>query len=290
MPMDTSQEQPCLPGSLSLDESLEVSIVIPAYNEEDRLPATIQQVTEYMRGTGRNWELLIADDGSTDRTPEVVSACAALAPQVRLLRSQPNRGKGAAVREGMLATRGRYVLFMDADAATPISEAPKLIAPLERGEFDVVCGSRADPLLVPEATQTPLRRLASILWSGCARSLVVTGIRDTQCGFKAFTREAVDRLFPQLVSTSGIFDIELLLLCSLAQYRVGEVGVRWRHDDRSRITYNARRAAGVFLELWEIRRRWHLHWRKRVNSQFLSCTADANHSLRATNPVGATSP
>ena len=201
----------------------------------------------------------MVDDGSRDGTADFVRQQTQLDPRVCLISYSPNRGKGNAVRAGVLAAKGRFVLFMDADGSTPIEEAEK-VWPLLSGPFQVVLGSRGLRESKVEATQTPLRRLASDLFGVMTRMLVVYGVVDTQCGFKAFTKEAAQAVFSKLVVTSAIFDVELLLLCVRSGYSIAEVPVVWRHDQDSRITYDFRRSVKTILELVRIKWRHGVLW------------------------------
>jgi dolichyl-phosphate beta-glucosyltransferase len=207
-----------------------LSIVIPAYNEEERLGPTLARVNEWLRArTGAPAEVIVADDGSRDRTREV-----ALAAGVRVVSLPQNRGKGAAVRAGMLAAEGARVLMCDADLATPIEELDKLAAELDRGA-DVAIGSRALDRTLIETRQHPLRELMGRTFNGIVRLLVLGGIKDTQCGFKLFTREAAQDLFGRATVDGFAFDVEVLWLAR-GRYRIAEVPVVWRHVEESKVS------------------------------------------------------
>lgn len=237
-------------------ESPEISIVIPAYNEAARLPRHVEHIRQHF-GT-RAHEIIVVDDGSRDETSDVARRLG-----VTVIRLEPNRGKGAAVRAGMMAARGRYVLFTDADESTPIAEAEKLLERLQGG-WDVAIGSRAVPGAEVRQPQAWYRALAGKLFGLAARAWVVGGVHDTQCGFKMFRREVAHRVFPRVESPTAIFDIELLARVAQEGYRVAEVPVRWQHDPDTRIPYNVRKALAIWVELVRIKRR--VGRRQRVGS------------------------
>ena len=223
----------------------ELSIIIPAYNEAARLLHRIPAIQTHL--AGKSFEIIVVNDGSQDGTAAAVQAF----PGVRLLELQPNRGKGGAVKAGMLAARGRYVLFTDADQSTPIAEMDKLLAKLAAG-YDLAIGSRAVPGAVVEQPQVWYRMLAGKLFGLGTRLFCLRGIYDTQCGFKGMTWEVAQTVFPQVTSDSAIFDIELLVVATRAGYRVAEVPVHWVHDPDTRIPYNFWRAVSIWGELFRI--------------------------------------
>ncbi len=200
------------------------SVVIPAFNEAQRLPSFLERVVAYFEGRDEPYEVIVVDDGSTDGTAELVEA-RDLA-MVRVLRLKPNAGKGAAVRAGMLAARGAYRVFADADGATPIEELKRL-EPLLVAGADVVIGSRVlvDPGVA--VTARPHRVMAGRFFNWLVARLGLAGIADSQCGFKAFTAPAVARLFEALSTRGFGFDVELLLLARAAGCRIVEVPVNW---------------------------------------------------------------
>ncbi len=209
------------------------SVVIPAFNEARRLPRYLDEVLGYFEGRGEPYEVLVVDDGSSDDTAGRVEAVARHHPAVRVLRQEHNRGKGAAVRRGMLAACGAWRLITDADGATPIAEVKRLEPALAAGA-DVAIGSRGlgDPS-VSIAARTH-RVLAGRVFNRLVAWAGLTGIADSQCGFKAFTAEAARALFA-LVRTDGFaFDVELLLLARRAGYRIVEVPVNWTDQPGSK--------------------------------------------------------
>ena len=210
------------------------SVVIPAFNEEARLPRYLEEVVSYLRTRGEPWEVLVVDDGSTDGTAEVVRAMAVRCPQVQLLRQRANGGKGAAVRAGMLAARGAYRLFTDADGATPIAEVKRLEPALLAGA-DVVIGSRVlvDPSV--SVIARPHRVAAGRVFNWLVARLGLRSVADSQCGFKAFAADPAERLFGGLQTRGFGFDVELLLTAQAAGYRIVEVPVNWADQPGSKV-------------------------------------------------------
>ncbi|MCG3175565.1 MAG: Undecaprenyl-phosphate 4-deoxy-4-formamido-L-arabinose transferase [Candidatus Omnitrophica bacterium] len=212
----------------------ELSIVVPVYNEELSLPETLRRLKAYLDLKGRPWEVVVVSDGSVDRTDTIASEAAAADPRVRHIRLERNRGKGAAVRQGVRASKGRYVLFTDADLSAPIKESEKLLERLIAGA-DVAVGSRALRSSGCDVRQTPKRYLAGRVFNVLVRSVLGLGIRDTQCGFKAFGRGAADRLFGAQTLEGFGFDVEVLYLARKYGMRVEEVPVMWSQGPRSRV-------------------------------------------------------
>jgi dolichyl-phosphate beta-glucosyltransferase len=221
--------------------------VIPAFNEARRLPRYLAQIVTYFDGRSEGYEVLVVDDGSTDGTADVVTEIVRAHPTVRVLRHDRNEGKGAAVRRGMLAARGDYRLFADADGATPIVELKRLEAALAAGA-QLAIGSRArlDPSV--SVVARPHRVVAGRVFSWIVQRLAVSGVVDSQCGFKVFTATAAEDLFGQLRTPGFGFDVELLLLARAAGYRVAEVPVNWTDQPGSKV----RVLANGPRMLWEI--------------------------------------
>jgi dolichyl-phosphate beta-glucosyltransferase len=203
-----------------------LSVVIPAFNEAHRLPPYLHEVVGFLEGRGEPWEVIVVDDGSTDGTAAVVRELAEHQPGLRLLPFGRNRGKGAAVRAGMLAARGALRLFTDADGATPIAELKRLEAALKPG-IDVVIGSRALPAPAVAVRARRHRVAAGRVFNWLVARLGLRGVADSQCGFKLFTAGAADALFEALQTAGFAFDVELLLRAQKAGYGVVEVAVNW---------------------------------------------------------------
>jgi len=225
-----------------------LSIVIPAYNEAERLPPTLARVREYLGGQGIDYEVVVADDGSTDAT--VARARETGGPGVVVLTGGPNRGKGHAARRGMLAARGARRLMTDADLSTPIEELERLAVRMDEG-FDVVIASRALPGARIEVHQSFFREVAGRFFNGLVRLLVVPGIEDTQCGFKLFTATAAEAAFGPARLDGFSFDVEALFIARKRGLRIAELPVRWRNDAASRVS--AWRGAAAFADLFRIR-------------------------------------
>lgn len=245
-------------------DHMQFSIVIPCYNERRRLPSTLNSVQQYLRRFAAPSEIIVVDDGSSDGTADWVRAQSEQDGRLRLVHYGTNRGKGYAVKTGMLEARGRFVLFMDADGATPIEEADSIWPLLESGRADVVVGSRTLNGSNIIVSQPALRRLAGDFFGLLMRMLVLSGIRDTQCGFKAFTHEACITVFSRLTVDSALFDIEVLLIAVEHGFRVLEVPIVWRHDNDTRITYNVRKSLLTLLELIRIKWKYKILWPTRT--------------------------
>jgi dolichyl-phosphate beta-glucosyltransferase len=210
------------------------SFILPAYNESERLTSSIPKVLEYVHARGLNAEIIVVNDGSTDGTAEVVRRFAASNPMIVLLENPGNRGKGYSVRNGMLHAKGAVALFTDADLSSPISEADKLFAALADGA-DVAIGSRWLKRELQTERQPFLRQLYGRLFNLGLRIVLGLGYRDTQCGFKAFTRQAIQVVFTRQRVERWGFDPELLFLAGKFKLKTVEVPVEWAHDHRSKI-------------------------------------------------------
>jgi dolichyl-phosphate beta-glucosyltransferase len=227
------------------------SVVIPAFNEAQRLPPFLEQVVAYFEGRDEPYEVIVVDDGSTDGTAAAVEA--RRIPTVSVLRVRPNAGKGAAVRAGMLAAKGAYRLFADADGATPIEELKRL-EPLLVAGADVAIGSRVlvDPGV---SVTTRLHRVAAgRLFNWLVARVGLHGVADSQCGFKAFTAPAAVRLFEALTTRGFGFDVELLLRARAAGCHVVEVPVNWADQPGSKVGV-LRHGPGMLWQIWRARRR-----------------------------------
>ena len=227
----------------------DLSIIIPAYNEEDRLAPTLRQAVEYFRVRQRSAEIIVVDDGSRDRTSEIANHFVEEVDEVRLIRLAANRGKGYAVRSGVVNARGQLVLFADADGATPIEEVERLEAALEHGA-DVAIGSRALQSEGVRVTAKLYRRLIGRAFHQLVSWLTVRGIADTQCGFKLFRAHVAHDLFSRMRMNGFSFDVEVLMMAQRQGYRIAEVPVNWVHQPGSRVNLLAdslRMAGDLFV-------------------------------------------
>jgi glycosyltransferase involved in cell wall biosynthesis len=215
---------------------VDLSIIVPAYNEAARITPTLRRLHAFLSNQPLRYEILVVDDGSTDETIGVVTMLMASIPHLHLVRQSPNRGKGAAVRAGMLAARGQLRVMTDADGSMPPEQLPQLLAPIIAGRAAIAIGSR----YVAGAHTDVKQPLYRVLWSRLANRVIqralVPGVRDTQCGFKAFTAEAARSLFASARIDGWAFDLEVLALARRRGFAIAEVGVEWTDDRRSRVS------------------------------------------------------
>lgn len=230
-----------------------LSVIIPAYNEEDRLPRTLAMIHDWLRAGGWDFEILAVDDGSLDRTSAAVQTVAADRSGIRVLRYPVNHGKGFAVRAGMLAATRPAALFLDADHAAPISELDRLWPQLEEG-CDVVIGSRSIQGADIRRPQPLHRRIMGRAFHGVVSLAGLREIRDTQCGFKLFTAAAARSLFGALRTLGFAFDVEILLRARRLGLKVRELPIQWSDDVRSRVS-PVRDSARMLLDVLGIWRR-----------------------------------
>jgi glycosyltransferase involved in cell wall biosynthesis len=228
----------------------ELSIVIPSFNEELRLPVTLAGISEYIRASKRETEVIVVDDGSTDRTSDIANSFRREIQRLRVVRNEQNRGKGYSVRRGMLEARGRIVLFTDADLSAPIDEADKLILAL--GDYDVAIGSRALNRKLISVHQSAFREYAGIIFNLIVRAILRLPFVDTQCGFKAFRRERCKIIFQQQTIERFGFDPELLYLARHHGLRSIEIPVRWAHSPATKVSM-LRDSLQMFLDVFIIR-------------------------------------
>jgi dolichyl-phosphate beta-glucosyltransferase len=232
-----------------------ISVVVPAYNEAERIPATLRRIREYLDAAAEEYEVLVVDDGSRDGTVTFVQDAARTWPQLSVHALARNQGKGAAVRAGMLRARGDVRLFSDADLSTPIEELPRLRERLG-GSCTVAIGSRAVAGSTIDVHQPGRREMMGRNYNRLVQLLVLPGLHDTQCGFKLFTAEAAVACFEPLRTTGFGFDAEVLVRARRQGWEVAEVPVRWSHRDDSRVS--ALRDSGmVLVDLLRLRLRRH---------------------------------
>ncbi len=212
------------------------SIVIPAYNERARIPATLEAVVNCIRERDWSAEVVVVNDGSRDGTADVVKAFAVNAPEVRLIENPGNRGKGYSVRSGLLHSFGEVVMFTDADLSAPIEEAEGLFAAIAQGA-DIAIGSRWLERKRQTIRQPLYRQFFGRCFNGVTRLVMGLPFADTQCGFKAFTRAAAQTVFQLQTIDRWGFDPEILFIATKRGFRIAEVPVSWAHDERTRISY-----------------------------------------------------
>lgn len=216
--------------------SIFLSVIIPAYNEEVRLGPTLEKNLKYLLAQNYSWEMIVVSDGSKDKTGELVSEFNRKNSNIRLISYEKNRGKGYAVKTGMLAASGDLRLFMDSDNSTPIEELNKLKKFIKSNNvYDVVIGSLAMPDAEINKKEFILRVIAGWLGNIIIQLLVLPGIKDTQRGFKLLTSEAAKNIFSRTKIERWGFDIEVLALARKLNFKIKEIAVRWSHDDRSKI-------------------------------------------------------
>lgn len=221
-----------------------LAVIIPAYNEEQRLDGTLNRIEEYLAAQPYDSNVLIIDDGSTDRTRAIAQEFAANNPRMRTIGYQPNRGKGYAVRTGMLAAEADWLLLCDADLAAPIEEVEKLFA----ANAPVAIGSRALAKSELEVHQPWWRETAGKLFNRAVQLLAVKGIRDSQCGFKLFRRDAAKRIFAICKIDGYGYDFEALMAARELGYAIAEVPIRWSHQEGSKV----RLLRDGFKMLWDL--------------------------------------
>jgi glycosyltransferase involved in cell wall biosynthesis len=233
-----------------------ISVVIPAYNEETRIPPTLERVAEYFSSFGKPVEILVVNDGSRDRTASVVRSIGEKLStdqvQFRLIENPGNQGKGYSVRHGMLEARGNWALFSDADLSAPIEELPKLIEAAEKGGYDGAIGSRALDRSLVGKHQSFFRELAGRTFNLGVRLIAGLPFHDTQCGFKLFKREAAQQIFKRQQMTRFGFDVEILYIAKKLGLRIVEVPVRWDDVEGTKVSM----FAGVDAFLDPLRVRW----------------------------------
>jgi len=227
-----------------------LSIIIPSYNEELRLPATLERIAAYLSTYAREAEVLVVDDGSEDGTAAVAESYRSKILTLRVISNGVNRGKGYSVRQGIEEARGRIALFTDADLSAPIEEAGKLIDGLETN--DVAIGSRAMDRRLITVHESPFREFAGIIFNKIVRSILWLPFVDTQCGFKAFRRERCGIIFEQQTIEGFGFDPELLYLARRHGLRAVEIPVRWGHSPATKVSM-LHDSIQMFMDIFTIR-------------------------------------
>lgn len=228
-----------------------LSVIIPAYNEEPRLVSTLERIDEYLRARDYDYELIVASDGSRDGTVRVARRWQPPGSLLTVIDRKENRGKGYTVREGAARARGEYILFSDADLSTPIEELEKFL-PLFSDGSEIVIGSRSMKGSDVVVHQPFYREMMGRVFNRMVQILAVPGIVDTQCGFKCFTRKAVEAIFPRCLIDGFAFDVEILFLARKLRLPVKEVPVRWLNAPGSSIS-PVRDSLAMFKEISQVR-------------------------------------
>jgi len=231
-----------------------LSVVIPAYNERQRLPAELDRWLTLLRSRGESFEVLVVDDGSRDGTGEYVEEQAKTNPELRLIRNPGNQGKGFSIRNGMLQARGARRLMSDADGATPPGEYYRLLQLYNAEIFPIVIGAR-----IPLRGMTQVKRRLSRHYSGrifATLMSILSGLRyyDTQCGFKLFSAQAAAAIFPHVECSRWAFDVEVLIVAEKLGFGVAEAPVNWEEMPGSKLSV-FRSAPKMLWDVWRIRRR-----------------------------------
>jgi len=230
-----------------------LSVIIPARNEEKRIGQTLEIVASYLNKQGYLYEVIICEDGSTDNTLKIVESKRKLFKSLIIISNKTAQGKGAGVKKGMLKARGKYRMFMDADNATPFEQVEKLLKTVKEG-YDIVIASRyiSGARLVPPRgiLRTFISRGGNII----INKFLKLPYKDTRCGFKLFTAEAAEKIFPKVLLPGFGFDDEVLVLAQKFGLKVKEVPVEWHEKKESKVSFKD--ILKSFLEMWEIKKNW----------------------------------
>lgn len=258
-------------------QPIDLSIVIPAYNEEASIGPTLQALRGHLGGLDLSWEVVVVDDGSDDGTATVVAQQVGEDARIRLIRGG-RLGKGGAIRRGILSARGAWRFMADADMAMPVDNLDRFLTAARRADAPhIVIGSREGPGS-QRIGEHPARHVIGRVFNGWVRLLVLPGIADTQCGFKLFSAEAAEALFPRLTIDGFAFDVELLVLARRAGFAVQEAGIVWHGRADSRVAVG--RGAGAFGDVVRI-------WWKRLTQRYGPAAAGRAAPPR---PLGAAPP
>ncbi len=245
-----------------MENQIFLSVIIPAYNEQNRIAPTLLDVDSWLSKQDFNYEILVINDGSTDKTKEVVQKISQISSKIQLIDNFKNQGKGAVVKQGMLTAKGQWRLFMDADNSTTINHFEKII-PLIKQNYDIVIGSRdsKDAKGAKQAIKQPLiKRLFGNLGNLVIQIVAVPGIWDTQCGFKAFSQRAARDIFSRSLIKKWGFDVEALFLARKLGYKIGVIPVYWKNDPNTHVSWKGYLI--TFKEVFQIRLNY---WQKKYD-------------------------
>jgi len=232
---------------------MKLSVIVPAYNEERRLPKTLKSMDEYLSRQDYSYEIIVVNDGSKDRTAEVVRGLQSQIANLKLIDNEKNKGKGGVVKQGMLNARGEYRLFSDADNSTSVDQVEKMWPWFEKG-FDVVIGSRDVKGAVLNPPQPWFRKVLLGDSFKLIRKIIIGlwGIEDTQCGFKAFTAQAAEDIFSKAKIERFAFDVEGLVLAKKLGYKIKEIPIHWANDLESKVKFQS--IFKMFFDMLKIKR------------------------------------
>jgi len=239
-------------GQHDMNIAPDVSIVIPAYNESQHLPKSLEAIENHFNIRNLTREILVVDDGSQDDTVQIVSDLSNQITGLKVITNGRNRGKGFAVRRGMLEAIGNLILMSDADQSSPIEEMDKLLPPIQNGQTDIAIGSRALEESLIDIHQPFYRERLGCFYNDLIQLFVLRGIKDTQCGFKLFRREVVRDVFPRMQLDGFAFDVEVLFVARKLGYRISEIPITWRNDPDTRIKL-FRHGSKMLADLFRIR-------------------------------------
>jgi len=220
-----------------MEKEIYLSVIIPAYNEEKRLPETLREISNYLKNQNFSSEIIVVSDGSTDRTCEVAESLKSKIPNLKVICEKENRGKGYGVKRGMLEAKGKFRLFTDADNSTPINQIEKFWLGFEEGA-DIVIASRDLKGAILDPPQPLFRRFVGEVFKYLRKVIVgLWEIEDTQCGFKCFRDKAAEKIFPKCKIERFAFDVEVLLIAKKLGFKIKEVPVYWKNDLRSKVKF-----------------------------------------------------
>jgi dolichyl-phosphate beta-glucosyltransferase len=232
-----------------------LSIIIPAYNEEKRISASLDKIYAYLEPCGKQYEVILVDDGSTDKTVNISQmSTLAASGKLKIISNEKNRGKGFSVKKGILASRGEYVLFTDADLSTPISELEKLLKDIFEG-YDIVMASRSVATSDLAVAQPWYRQTMGRVFNLFIKALLLKGYNDTQCGFKLFNGDTAREIAGKMKIDGFCFDAEMLYLAEKSGYKIKETGVTWENSIESKVTI-LNSSFSMFTDLLRIKK-WH---------------------------------
>ncbi len=232
--------------------NIKLTVVIPAYNEENRIGGTLSLIHEYLSKQDYSYEIIVVDDGSNDGTIQAVEKIGN--DRLKILKNEKNKGKGYSIKRGMLEAIGDYVLFSDADLSTPIEELEKFWKYLDEG-YDIVIGSRALKESVLEVRQPFYRELMGRIFNFIVRHILNFKLRDTQCGFKIFKRDVANKIFSIQKIEGWSFDVEILYIATKLNYRIKEVPVRWINSPLTKVN-PFKDAINMFIDITKLRKEY----------------------------------